>query len=137
MITPTPTWSTIQVLETKHVELSQPTEAAQLSRDEKPRSPKPEAADILQYLDSFQMLKKYFDTLQGIEGIRNIREDALVDNVKSEREIVLSSEPEPKLEPSLPKITATPTESFSLQTVFISGSVPGQYTTSVQTMIHA
>ena len=51
-------------------------EAAPVPSREEPRSRSPEAADIMKYLDSFQALKNYFDSIQGFEVARNTRGDS-------------------------------------------------------------
>ena len=76
------------------------------------------------------MLKKYFDSIQGLEGVRNARGDS--DNSEEEATPAIDpAVPNQELEPS------NPSEPISLQTVYLSGSVPGQYTTSVRTILQA
>ena len=146
VITPTPTWSTVRVTQTsptrpnsQHRQTSPAPDSAELTLTEAKQEP----ADILQYLDGFQMLRKYLETIQGGTGGRNTREDVVEDEDEDISEKETNSDKhnaphiattEPELETS--KLSVPNIASSSLHTVYISGSVPGLYTSTVHTVVH-
>ena len=153
VITPTPTWSTVRVTQTSPTrpnsqhrqtspapQTSPASDSAELTHTEAKQEP----ADILQYLDGFQMLRKYLETIQGGTGGRNTREDVVEDEDEDISEKETNSDKhnaphiattEPELETS--KLSVPNIASSSLHTVYISGSVPGLYTSTVHTVVHS